>query len=170
MQQRPEQGRCSERPSCHPEPRSSPTRRAHCLPASPGAPSQCLPVSLKEDPRVKTQFSWSRTFTPLHAHVQPGPLPSQVQLPVGPTPTRQSRQQPRGYETGGIAKPGHLPSNSPESSSLWCTCAPAGREESGTRCQGSRFRPAEPKRWTESARTTADRLRLPWHRGGTKGC
>lgn len=111
MQQRPEQGRWPERPSCHAEPHSSRTRRAHCLPASPGAPSQCLPVSLPEDPRVKTQFSWSRTFTPLHAHVQPGPLPSQVQLPVGPTPTRQSRQQPRGYETGGISKPGHLPSN-----------------------------------------------------------
>lgn len=66
---------------------------------------------------MKTQFSLSRTFTPLHAHVQPGPLPSQVQLPVGPTPTRQSRQQLPGSETGGIAEPGHLPSDSPKPSS-----------------------------------------------------
>lgn len=118
---------------------------------------------------MKTQFSLSRTFTPLHAHVQLGPLPSQVHLPVGPTPTRQSRQQLPGSETGGIAEPGHLPSDSPKPSSSGVPVRGRGAKnpEPDVRAPVSGRRT---ERCTESARTAADRLRLPWQRGGTRGC
>ena len=118
---------------------------------------------------MKTQFSWSRTFTPLHAHVQPGPLPGTAPCRPHPDPseppTASGLRDRRDLET---RPPAIQWSSLPRSGVP--TCAPAGREESGTRCQGSRFRPAEPERWTESARTAADRLTIPWHRGGTKGC
>ena len=72
---------------------------------------------------MKTQFSWSRTFTPLHAHVQPGPLPGTA--PCRPHPDPSEPPTASGYETGEISKPGHLPSNG-RVTSLWCTYLRAG--------------------------------------------
>lgn len=136
-------------------------------------------------PRLCAHHCLSTARTPL----LPGTVPPRsVQSHI---PTRRSRQQLRGCETGGIVEPSWTrggcragkprpssvhppPTDSPRPSSLRCSCARAGvgrgGEEPGTWRRGSRFQPAGSEQCIKRARIAADGLGSPWQRRGTGGC